>query len=180
MLLKCLLWWLSDNESTYQCRRCGFNPSVRRSPGEGNGNSLQDYFLGNPMDRGAWRATVHRVSRVRQDLGTKQQQRRATVSRKLSLSSGLNAKLQKPFAKYDKPSLRGQSLSSGIFLREAIYPTITDNWRETRDSLIISGSDTSYFESGISSCFACKLPCSWSLGRWWPRLPRLSTHKSAS
>ena len=32
-----------------------------RSPGEGNGNPLQSSRLGNPMDRGAWRATVHGV-----------------------------------------------------------------------------------------------------------------------
>ena len=31
-----------------------------RSPGEGNGNPLQYSCLGNPMNRGAWRATVHR------------------------------------------------------------------------------------------------------------------------
>ena len=30
-----------------------------RSTGEGNGNPLQYSCLGNPMDRGAWRATVH-------------------------------------------------------------------------------------------------------------------------
>ena len=30
-------------------------------PGEGNGNTLQYSFLGNPMDREAWRATVHEV-----------------------------------------------------------------------------------------------------------------------
>ena len=30
-----------------------------RSPGEGNGNQLQYFCLENPMDRGAWRATVH-------------------------------------------------------------------------------------------------------------------------
>ena len=34
-----------------------------RSPGEGNGNSLQYSCLGNPMDRGAWRATVHGVAK---------------------------------------------------------------------------------------------------------------------
>ena len=33
-----------------------------RSPGEGNGNSLQHSCLGNPMDRGAWRATVPGVT----------------------------------------------------------------------------------------------------------------------
>ena len=36
-----------------------------RSPGEGNGNPLQYSRLENPMDRGAWRATVHRVSESR-------------------------------------------------------------------------------------------------------------------
>ena len=35
------------------------------SPGEGNGNPLQYSCLGNPMDRGAWWATVHGVTRVR-------------------------------------------------------------------------------------------------------------------
>ena len=33
------------------------------SPGEWNGNPLQYSCLGNPTDRGAWRATVHRVAR---------------------------------------------------------------------------------------------------------------------
>ena len=32
---------------------------------------LQDPCLGNPMDRGAWQATVHGVARVRHDLVTK-------------------------------------------------------------------------------------------------------------
>ena len=34
-----------------------------RSPGEGNGNSPQYSCLGNPMDRGAWWATVHWVTK---------------------------------------------------------------------------------------------------------------------
>ena len=33
-------------------------PGFGRSPGEGNGNSLQYSCLENPMDKGAWRATV--------------------------------------------------------------------------------------------------------------------------
>ena len=41
------------------------------SPGEGNGNPLQYSWLGNLTDRGAWQATVHRVSRVWHDLETK-------------------------------------------------------------------------------------------------------------
>ena len=44
-----------------------------RSPGEGNGNSLQYSCLGNPMDGGAWQATVHGVQRVRHDLATEPQ-----------------------------------------------------------------------------------------------------------
>ena len=43
-----------------------------RSPGEGNGNPLQHSCLRNPMNRGAWRATVHGVARVRHNLTTKQ------------------------------------------------------------------------------------------------------------
>ena len=34
-------------------------PGSGRSPGEGNDNPLQYSFLENPMDRGAWLATVH-------------------------------------------------------------------------------------------------------------------------
>ena len=39
----------------------GSIPGLGRSPGGGNGNPLQYSCLENPMDRGAWRATVHRV-----------------------------------------------------------------------------------------------------------------------
>ena len=41
------------------------------TPREGNGNALQYSRLGNPMDRGAWWATVHGVTRVGHDLVTK-------------------------------------------------------------------------------------------------------------
>ena len=40
----------------------GSIPGWGRVPGEGNGNPLQCSCLGNPMDRGAWQATVHRVA----------------------------------------------------------------------------------------------------------------------
>ena len=39
----------------------GSIPGLGRSPGEGNGNPLQYSCLENPLDRGAWRATVQRV-----------------------------------------------------------------------------------------------------------------------
>ena len=38
-------------------------PGSGRSPGGGHGNPLQYPCLENPMDRGAWRATVHRVTK---------------------------------------------------------------------------------------------------------------------
>ena len=41
----------------------GSVPRSRRSPGEGNGNPLQYSCLGNPMDRGAWWATIHGVTK---------------------------------------------------------------------------------------------------------------------
>ena len=40
----------------------GLTPGAGRVPGEGNGNLLQYSCLGNPMDRGAWWATVHGVT----------------------------------------------------------------------------------------------------------------------
>ena len=40
-------------------------PGLGISPGEGNGNSLQYFCLENPMDRGAWWATVHGVAKSR-------------------------------------------------------------------------------------------------------------------
>ena len=39
----------------------GWIPGLGKSPGEGNGNPLQYPCLGNPMDGGAWQATVHQV-----------------------------------------------------------------------------------------------------------------------
>ena len=39
-----------------------------RSPGEGNGKPLQSSCLQNPMDRGAWRAIVHEVTKSQAQL----------------------------------------------------------------------------------------------------------------
>ena len=41
----------------------GLIPGLERSPGEGNGNPVQGSCLENPMDRGAWCATVHGVTK---------------------------------------------------------------------------------------------------------------------
>ena len=60
----------SGKEPACQCRRHkrrGSIPGLGRFPGGGHGNPLQYSCLENHMDRGAWWAAVHRVSRVRQD-----------------------------------------------------------------------------------------------------------------
>ena len=43
-------------------------PGLGRSPGEGNGNPLQYSSVENPMDGGAWWATVHGVAKSRTQL----------------------------------------------------------------------------------------------------------------
>ena len=60
-IYKRLPWWLSSTESPANARDLGSIPGSGRSPGEGNGNPLQYSCLQNPMDRGAWQATVHGV-----------------------------------------------------------------------------------------------------------------------
>ena len=54
---------LSGKESTCQAGEVSLMPGSGRSPGEGNGNPLQYSCLGNLMDRGAWMATAHRVTK---------------------------------------------------------------------------------------------------------------------
>ena len=58
-------------ESANNAGDLGSIPGSGRSPGEGNGNPLQYSCLGDPMDRGAWRATVHRIAGVGHNLATK-------------------------------------------------------------------------------------------------------------
>ena len=54
---------LSGKESAYNAGDPGLIPGSGKSPGKGNGNPLQYSCLENPMDRGAWWATVHGVSK---------------------------------------------------------------------------------------------------------------------
>ena len=53
---------LDGKESACNARDLGSVPGSGRSPGEGNGNSLQYSCLENSMDREAWQATVHGVA----------------------------------------------------------------------------------------------------------------------
>ena len=52
-----------DEESAHNAGDLGSIPGLGRSPGERNGNPLQDPCLDNPMDRGAWQATVYGVTK---------------------------------------------------------------------------------------------------------------------
>ena len=47
----------------------GLIPGSARLPGEGNGNPLQYFCLGNPIDRGAWWATVLGATKSQTRLG---------------------------------------------------------------------------------------------------------------
>ena len=65
--------WLSVKESAYQYRkhrRPGLIPGSGKSSAGGHGNPLQCSCLENPMDKGAWRAAVHRVTENQAALST--------------------------------------------------------------------------------------------------------------
>ena len=59
-----LLWWLSGKESVGSGGDVSSTLGLGRSPSERNGNTHQYSCLENPMDRGAWWAIVHGVTRV--------------------------------------------------------------------------------------------------------------------
>ena len=70
----CISWFLEmkwegfpggsdDKESSCNVGDPGSIPGLGRPLGEGNGNPIQYSCLGNPMDRGAWWATVHGVAK---------------------------------------------------------------------------------------------------------------------
>ena len=66
-----MLLYLTLNGLIQSEHRLFFNLGKHYVFGEGNGNPLHYYCLENPMDRGAWQATVHEAARVEHDLATK-------------------------------------------------------------------------------------------------------------
>ena len=58
-----LLRWLSSKESPANAGDAGSIPGSGKLPGEGNANPLLYSYLGNPMDREAWWATVYEVAK---------------------------------------------------------------------------------------------------------------------
>ena len=65
-------------------RDVGLILGLGRFPGDGNGNPLQHSCLENPMDREAWRATVHRV----RELDMNEVMKRLSVHANISLITG--------------------------------------------------------------------------------------------
>ena len=64
-LLLCSYWCLSGKESACNAGDLGSIPGLGRAPGGEHGNPLQCSCLENPMDRGAYRATVHGLAKSR-------------------------------------------------------------------------------------------------------------------
>ena len=58
----------SSKEPSCQCRRCGFVPWVGKIPWRKKWQPAPVSRLGNPMDRGAWQATVHRITKSQAQL----------------------------------------------------------------------------------------------------------------
>ena len=56
--------WLNGKESACNAGDTASIPKSGRSPGGGHGNALQYSCLKNPLDRGAWQATVHGVPKI--------------------------------------------------------------------------------------------------------------------
>ena len=85
--------WFSGKEPACQCRRQkrrSFHSWVRKIPGVGNGNALQFSCLENSMDRGAWRAIVHRIAKSWTRVSNWACRRTFQVSPSLCLSASLN------------------------------------------------------------------------------------------
>ena len=57
----------AGKKSALNVRDLGSIPELGRSPGEGRGDPDQYSCLQNPMDRGGWWATVHRVAKSQQN-----------------------------------------------------------------------------------------------------------------
>ena len=73
-----------------------------------HGNSLQDSCLGNPMDRGAWWATVHEIARVGHDLVTKPNQANLCILSPFCIPFTDSSLSERP----QRPSIKAQEGSS--------------------------------------------------------------------
>ena len=119
----------------------GSIPGSGRSPGEGNGNSLQYSCLENPIDGGAWWATVHGSQRVRHDWGT---------SLSLSLIAQIAPTLAtgSPFCCFCVPLTNSHnfgSLALPYFLAQGDVPDSSCMFQDTALDSAISPSSSCHF-----------------------------------
>ena len=87
-----LLSWLRGKDSTYSAGDVGLIPGSGGSPGGGHGNPLQHSYLENPMDRGAWSTTDHRVAKSRNRLKQLHTRMHTFSSPEILLDSGIEPK----------------------------------------------------------------------------------------
>ena len=83
-LFICLSSGSDGKESPCNVRDLGSIPGLGRSPGGGHGNPLQYSYLDTSMDKGAWPAAIHGVTKV---LGTTEQLKTAQPTHSLNLTS---------------------------------------------------------------------------------------------
>ena len=133
-----------SKESACNAGDLGSIPGSGKSPGEGNGNPLQYSCLENPMDRGAWWATVHGVARIGHDLVTKPPSR---------LSITLRLERWKPFQ---------TPLQLWFWMRLEVLQTTTSPWTlHTLFSLCICSTPLTLVCSAPAtplSCFSLNAP----------------------
>ena len=73
--MQCFPSGSDSKESACNVEDLGLIPGLGRSPGGVNGNPLQYSCLENPMDRGAWRATIHDFTKSQTHLSDLAQQK---------------------------------------------------------------------------------------------------------
>ena len=115
--------WLSGKEST-NAGVVDLIPGSGRSPGKWNGNPLQYFCLGNPVDRGAWQVTIHGVGH---NLATKTNIFMSIIQRGKWVSSKLDkcSKITQPGTRDSTEVLWHQILSSYMIFQ--LY-NVMQNW----------------------------------------------------
>ena len=99
--------WLSGKESTCPSRRCDSIPGLGRSSSGENGNPLQYSCPENPMDRGAWQATVLGVTKNQSHLATEHPQQGAAETPQALWPQNQSIKQKQCCNKFNKDFLNG-------------------------------------------------------------------------
>ena len=127
----------------------GWIPGSRRSPGGGHSNPLQDSCLESPMDRGAWRATVHGVTKSQTRLSTNTCCL-SVMTRKVASSSC--ARLKHRWRHGSKYMMNRQIGLPG----DAVVKNLPANAGDARDVVSIPGSGRS---SGVGNSNSLQYYC---------------------